>query len=329
MKNKKIVLTVLGTFICIGSLLISFISFYQKNDLSILTKENTKAYKYATTNNIPVTILSDSEVEEYCNQDCNDYFEYNINNKNIEITKYKGLTSNIIIPEKIDDKKVTSINLNITNKKINSIYIPSSIEKIQIDYIKSGYSTLFYISIIFIIISYIIYLIVNIVLPNKTLKQEFNNTPINIVTIVHLVFQCIYSYIANTNNYLIKEYAIISSIVLLIYIFILIGLNISKKSIEKHDNKIGNIKEKFINKAIYIINDLIFEIKDKNTIDKLNELKEKIQYSDPVSNDTVNEIEKDIINLLNNLKDIDNKEEIINKLNHLISKRNKILKENK
>ena len=252
MKNKKIVLTVLGTFICIGSLLISFISFYQKNDLSILTKENTKAYKYATTNNIPVTILSDSEVEEYCNQDCNDYFEYNINNKNIEITKYKGLTSNIIIPEKIDDKKVTSINLNITNKKINSIYIPSSIEKIQIDYIKSGYSTLFYISIIFIIISYIIYLIVNIVLPNKTLKQEFNNTPINIVTIVHLVFQCIYSYIANTNNYLIKEYAIISSIVLLIYIFILIGLNISKKSIEKHDNKIGNIKEKFINKAIYI-----------------------------------------------------------------------------
>lgn len=329
MRGKKITLIILGIIILISTLLLSFMNFFENRDLKIVTPKNSSAFKYAIKEKISVEAMADSEKEKYFTKSNTNDFEYNVTNQKIEITKYNGFLNTIIIPEKIENKKVTTVSLNLTDKKISSIYISNNVKTISLNYKKSGYSKLFWISIIFVLISFIIYSGVNIALFSKTIKQDFNNTPINIITLIYLIFQCVYSYMANSNYDEINKFVIISVVALLIYILLLTSLILARNKIEKNEEQINTMKESFMNKAMAIIDDLIVNEENQNVSQKLKKLKEKIQYSDPVSKENVMNLESDIIELLNQIKKEDNKEEVIGKIIGLIEKRNRIVKESK
>ena len=88
-------------------------------NLKIYGRSSSTAANYAAQNNIPFVELFD--------------FEYSVNNdgKTVTITKYLGCSSNVIIPDIIDDMSVTALGFQLFyNKTLNNVVIPDSVTSI-------------------------------------------------------------------------------------------------------------------------------------------------------------------------------------------------------
>lgn len=91
------------------------------NNLVIECYENSYAHTYAVENNIDFILISNES---------NDDYEYSINDDNtITITKYTGKDTEVIVPNEIDGKVVTSIGIQafLDYGDLTSIELPDSI----------------------------------------------------------------------------------------------------------------------------------------------------------------------------------------------------------
>lgn len=239
-------------------------------------------------------------------------FEYNIHEKEIELTKYNGNSKNLIIPSTINGYKVTSISFSLEN--IDSIYFSKDIKGILNNNFK--YDNNVFMAILLNIISYLICALVIILILNK--DEIFYQMPTYVISILYLGLQFVFS-----NKYidiprLLCMYCIILSV---LYITFAILLRYGQKKIKETDNKIK--KYNYVNDLLDIIEDLKI---DKN---KIKDLIEDIKYSDPISNINTKNIEQEIVS---KLKELDNSKDIeddIKKLKEMLIKRNNICKRNK
>ena len=270
-----------------------------------------------------VTILNDSDPYDYS------YiympFEYNIKNNEIELTKYLLNENILIIPETLNGYKVTKVSIDILNSNYKACLIPGSVENIKTtSNLKIG--NILIITIITNIISYIIFAIINLTLTFRKKEEILLNAPTLLISIIYLLGTLIYSYVANNIDTQVKTYIIVSITVTILFIIISILLNKSKKHIEKNNDELIE-KEKFKKEILIKIDDIIFVSKNEYK-KELEKIKELIKFMDPISSIHTREIEKEIIENLNNLSSNINKEELV-KLEQLIKKRNNICKINK
>ncbi len=98
-------------------------------DIEIKCYRNEYCEGLFSNENLKVTILDDSDSIDFENN-LND-FKYKINDNEIEITRYSGISDNLIIPEEIGEKKVTSIKE--LNKNVKSITISKNITNIDLE----------------------------------------------------------------------------------------------------------------------------------------------------------------------------------------------------
>lgn len=110
-----------------------------------------------------IELLYDSD---YVNFNLGDIpFEYNLKGTNVEITRYNGNDSTVVIPSHVDGYPVTSIAMNLLGRP-DLIVIPDTVVDISGTSAKLVYSPVFAIELIFSVIAIILTLLsVNVLLP--------------------------------------------------------------------------------------------------------------------------------------------------------------------
>ena len=120
------------------------------------------------------------------------------------------------------------------------------------------------------------------------------------------------------NNINIMIYIVMFIIICVLEIVLFSMFSKVKKKIESYDDKVKNINN--------YKNELLLIIKNKDNIKvDLSELEEVIKYSDPVSVDSVSELEDKIRNEINLINENTTKEDVDNII-RLIKNRNDIIK---
>lgn len=241
-------------------------------------------------------------------------YEYNINNNTISLEKYLGNESSVIIPFKYNGHDITKINFDIDKTSINEIYMSDNIKYINIVKLNN-----IKYSIIFNVISLIIFIILISIQSSKTLKENVYNTNNYILAMIVLLINLLLALMFMINCINLKLYIIIFGIVFLLQIILYIIFSNVKRENIKYDQKIKKIDT--------YKNELLIILKDKNN-NYLENLIDNIKYMDPVSNKYVNEIEQEIKERVYNITNDTSKEEI-QAIITLINKRNLILKNNK
>ena len=295
-----------SSVITINQIIDENIKSINNSSIKLTSHNNQNVQNYAEKNNFNYQNISDSELNELKS---NDNFTYNIKNKQIEVTGYKGSEKQIIIPETIENLPVTTISMNL-DKMPSEIYIPSSVITIN-QIIDENINNNFYLAIIIELVALIITLLIILIL-NKKKNQDKTVyiTFLYILSIIYLFAINIYAYL-NINNLLI-----ITIVTTIIYFIIFLPLYFVKNRLKEYDKKINNIQN-FIEEAL-------------NIAKKINnqDLVEALKFSDPISSEFTKESEEAILEKLN--KTADNPtEEKINEILNLIIERNNICKKTK
>ena len=252
-------------------------------NINIKCYENDFCNSLKNNNELNVEILSDTDYVDFDNNIL--LFEYNID-KTIEITNYTSTDKNIIIPETINGYDVTKISLDSTKIDMDSIYIPNTVEEINIIIDNQNKMNLIW-SIIINIITFVIFTTIVLVNSSRNKEESFLNTSVYIVSVIYLLIQYIYIFGANTQplESIIKS----SGIRLIIYLIIVLPLIFVKKSIKTYDDKVKQTGN-FIRESLSIIDDIDtteYSVEEKDLLDKI---KEDLRFSDPVSSESTETI---------------------------------------
>jgi hypothetical protein len=190
----------------------------------------------------------------------------------------------------------------------------------------------FWISYLFTLIAFAIQLLINYYLINKNESSKtFNNLPLLIACTFYFFIQIIVSIILMIINMGILNFPIvIQSVILGIFIIIALLLSQSKGHIEavEEDTKNQTLFLTKMKKEVEILSNKV----DDNLKDTFDDLFEIVRYANPMSNERVFSIEKEILSTLNELKseiNQNNEEKILkllDKLKEMFVERNTLLK---
>lgn len=124
--SKKTLPILLGAILLIITNILMLNAFRNDYSLKIITEKNTYAEKFAEKNKIQTEILSDSNKDKYLTKI--EEFKYIENSSSVIITAYLGESKEIVIPEYISSKKVTTVAKDtFKNTKVTKVYITKNI----------------------------------------------------------------------------------------------------------------------------------------------------------------------------------------------------------
>lgn len=261
-------------------------------------------------------------------------FAYNVNGGTVEIARYNGSDSTVVIPSYIDGNPVTKISMNLLGKP-DLIVIPETISEITGTSAKLLYSPIFAIELFFSIVAIVLSLLsVNILLPRyRKSTSEYLLTGSQMVTnILYVVCQLGFAIAAIYYIEISAFLALVVSLVILgVYVFLMFSSGIGRQHAKEVSGKIAEKTSRM--KAIKeSVKGLDEGITDPEVKKQVRRLVEEIRYSDPVTNDDLDFAESEIETAVYELKKIiDNgdSDAIIEKTNNamdLVKKRNKMCK---
>lgn len=288
-------------------------------DEDILKKVEVKCYdtKYCKSlkenEAYKVTILNDSVIYEFDNSDVD--FTYDID-EYVTITRYIGEDDTIIIPNHINGYEVKKLDFD--GVKLRAMYIPDTVTNISGKITSEMVNNLYITSIIITIISFVIYSLIVSINKDSNLKDTVNNYPLYFVSVLYLLVNAGIVYLIRLNQTLQIQNVIYAIIVTILYIVIALIIKTFIKGNKKYDQKIKTV-DSFIKEALGLVQDSNYDLKD---------IYEQLKYSDVVSIEEVKEIEENIKTLIKNINQ-DNLEDSKIEISKLISKRNRIIKDNK
>ena len=260
-----------------------------------------------------VKVLSDTD--SYILNEEKLEFTYNIiNNNEIELTNYLGESESIIIPKSINGYKVTKISFDGTG--ITSIFISESVNDIGGNITSKLFNKCLIISTIMITYSLVIYCILIILTKTYALVDKVY---IYSVSIIYLIVINYILYLLRINPFESLIYFIYTLIISSIYVIAIYILKNIVKGNNEYDKSIKDVTS-FINETLLLLQD--YEYKE------LDEIKEMLKYSDPVSSSEVKKIEEDIKEEIKSITK-DNILEKCKTLKKYINKRNTLIKNNK
>lgn len=158
---------------------------------------------------------------------------------------------------------------------------------------------------------------------HKELTSKFLGFPIVHIGIVYLVVQITVLFMFVFAEKLPTWSALVScTAIAAIAAIFMISADVGRTEIERVEQKVQG-KVFYIKNLQVDIEILASAEKDTKTKEQLEQLAEKIRFSDPMSNEQLAPLEERIAIAVESLKSSDDKLEIINQLNKLIDERNK------
>lgn len=132
MKNKKFfnITVILISIIYLGLIVVTNVSVQHA---SLAYEKGSYAEKFASENNLKAYEISDSE-RKYLDVRYEE-FDYNIENDKVILVGYPGISEELVIPEMINGRIVTSIDKGFfeSANTVKSIYLPDTFESINDD----------------------------------------------------------------------------------------------------------------------------------------------------------------------------------------------------
>lgn len=157
----------------------------------------------------------------------------------------------------------------------------------------------------------------------KELTSKFLGFPIVHIGIVYLVVQITVLFVFVFAEKLPAWSALVTcTVIAAMAAIFMIAADVGRTEIEKVEQKVQG-KVFYIKNLQVDIEILASAEKDTKTKEQLEQLAEKIRFSDPMSNEQLAPLEERIAIAVESLKSSDDKLEIINQLNKLIDERNK------
>lgn len=158
---------------------------------------------------------------------------------------------------------------------------------------------------------------------HKELKSKFLGFPIVHIGIVYLIVQIAVLFVFVFAEKLPAWSALVTcTVIAAMAAIFMIAADVGRTEIEKVEQKVQG-KVFYIKNLQVDIEILASAEKDTKTEEQLEQLAEKIRFSDPMSNEQLAPLEERIAIAVESLKSSDDKLEIINQLNKLIDERNK------
>ena len=130
MKKKKLLFCI-GIIVSIFSLVFTFIYYKSNNILTIYTHNDSYAYKYAKINMINTYNLSDSSYKDFYKvwED----FKFNVENDGIAITKYVGISEELIIPITYKGYNIVKIEKGALPSNVKKVFLPNTVKTFDVD----------------------------------------------------------------------------------------------------------------------------------------------------------------------------------------------------
>lgn len=158
---------------------------------------------------------------------------------------------------------------------------------------------------------------------HKELKSKFLGFPIVHIGIVYLIVQIAVLFVFVFAEKIPAWSALVTcTVIAAMAAIFMIAADVGRTEIEKVEQKVQG-KVFYIKNLQVDIEILASAEKDTKTEEQLEQLAEKIRFSDPMSNEQLAPLEERIAIAVESLKSSDDKLEIINQLNKLIDERNK------
>ena len=158
---------------------------------------------------------------------------------------------------------------------------------------------------------------------HKELKSKFLGFPIVHIGIVYLIVQIAVLFVFVFAEKLPAWSALVTcTVIAAMAAIFMIAADVGRTEIEKVEQKVQG-KVFYIKNLQVDIEILASAEKDTKIKEQLEQLAEKIRFSDPMSNEQLAPLEERIAIAVESLKSSDDKLEIINQLNKLIDERNK------
>ncbi len=129
--KKKLFIVVIGLIISIISLVFIFVYYKSNNRLTIYASAGSYAYKYAKNNMINTFDLSDSHRDYF--ERIWESFKFNAEGSNLAITKYEGISEELIIPTLYSNKKIVKIEKGALPDTVKKVFLPDSVTTIDYD----------------------------------------------------------------------------------------------------------------------------------------------------------------------------------------------------
>ncbi len=224
-------------------------------------------------------------------------FEYNETDNGIEITAFKQYDSNIVVPSTVNGKKVTAISFPVLEENVRSVFIPDTVKTIESDFSTPRYNSDFFISLAVVLIGYIFAVVASMIAfkDSDNLERKVFGTPIVFTGLKYYAILAIVTAICLIAG--IK--AIVPAVVGIVFIALgAIELVKAKSAIQVVEEIDSKVKEKqiFMRTLTSEAEVLISKAESEALKTEVKKVYEAIRYSDPMTNDSLYAIEKEISN---------------------------------
>lgn len=344
MKNIKVLPISIATIILVAFLAISFSVFNASESVAIKGIAGSYAQTYAKENNIEFISIDDSEnskveIPKTENKTTNvsekttdkketkaetttttkpavkenKEFSYNYVNNTISITGYKGNSSEVNIPEMIDNLPVKEIKLDVLNKGITTVQIPESVTSIDTKFTSARYTAYFYTAIIILAVGYAFSIASTFIGFKKQQNAEgtFYGVPFVYSGLSTFILVAILSGISIFVGASPLLQAIIAIVIFACALGKLLKKSVARELIVERGEQVKK-QTQFIKMLTVDAQTLNSTAKSDTAKELTQKVYETIRYSDPMSTDALSDIEKSIQEKYDEFENFINKEDINN-----------------
>lgn len=351
MKNTKVLPISIASIIFAVFCALSFIIFDASEKVAIRGVEGSYAQSFAKDNGVEFIAIADSEndkvkipateeettaesnkedTEKQLTEKENELFSYNYKEKTVAINAYKGDSSEIVIPETIDNLPVKSISFDVLGKGVNVVEIPESVTSIKTDFSSPRYTASFYTVIAIMALGYIFAVVSTIIgfKKSQTAEGTFYGVPFVYSGMATYILITVLSALALFLGFNSLLQIVIAIIIFACAISKLLKKSTAREFIEKRGEQVKQ-QTAFIKSLTADAESLMARAKSDEMKAETKKVYEAIRYSDPMSNDALASIENQIQNEFNAFadavknNDIDLAKSSSNELVILINDRNK------
>ena len=231
-------------------------------------------------------------------------FEYNETESSVNLTLYTGEEDILVVPSHVDGKPVTDVSFSMLNR-FSLVVLPGTLTSISGTLAKTIYTPLFAIELCFTVIAFILSMIVlNVKRPKLQEADEVVLTgPQVVITELYLVAQIVFATVTIKQGSMNPTVAfIVSSVLLLLEVVFVCLAGTGRSRVKKMDQQIKESTE-FMDNLKLSTADLASGITNSQVRKAVAEVVDEIQYSSPVSKDSVKPIEEKIKDNVSKLKE--------------------------
>lgn len=215
-------------------------------------------------------------------------FSYNISGDTVTINGYKGSAAEIIIPETIDGKTVSSVNLDAVSAKITSIQIPESVTSVDGTFSTSRYDAYIFVAAAIIIIGYIFSIAATIIGFKKEndIKAVFFGIPAGKSGITLFAIFTVWAALGMILKLNTVVSIVVAVIILAISVIKLIKICFTVDTIQNTDKKV-KAQTFFIKSLTVDTQTLMSKAQSDEAKQAAKKVYEAVRYSDPMSNEAL------------------------------------------